>query len=84
MVRIRLARGGMKRNPFYYIVVTDSRNSRDGSFMERVGFFNPLGLNVSKRVFIKLDRIQYWINQGANPSNRVCELIKKSKRLLST
>lgn len=76
MVRIRLSRGGMKKNPFYHIVVADSRSSRDGKFIERIGFFNPFGLNISDKLNINLDRLQHWLNQGARLSNRVYKLIK--------
>lgn len=81
MVRIRLARGGFKKNPFYYMIITDSRNPRDGNFIERVGFFNPITLNSNKKLYINFDRIKYWLNQGAQPSNRVFSLIKKANVL---
>lgn len=79
MVRIRLARRGFKKNPFYSIVVTDSRKSRNGSFIELVGFFNPIKFKESRNLFLNLDKIKYWISKGAQPSNRVMYLIKKMK-----
>lgn len=79
MVRIRLARGGSKKNPFYYIVISDSRNPRDGRFIEKVGFFNPLMLNQNKKLYMNLNRIQYWLSKGAQPSNRVSVLIKNNQ-----
>lgn len=78
MVKIRLARGGCKKKPFYYVVVTDSRNSRDGRFIERVGFFNPIELDIKKGLRVNLDRINFWLNNGAKLSDRVSVLIKKS------
>lgn len=79
MVKIRLARGGSKKRPFYNVVVTDSREPRDGSFIERIGFFNPIKLNENKELFINLNKVKYWMNKGAQPSNRVLALIKKAK-----
>lgn len=79
MVRIRLARGGFKKHPFYSVVVTDSRKARNGSFIERVGFFNPIKFNKNTGLLINLNKIQYWIKKGAQPSNRVVALIKQIK-----
>jgi len=76
MVVIRLARGGAKKRPFYQVVVTDSRSARDGRFIERVGFFNPVARGNAERVRIDADRYQYWISQGAQPSERVAQLAK--------
>jgi len=77
MVSIRLSRGGAKKHPFYHIVVTDSRNRRDGRYIERLGFFNPIA--VGKDVPLRLDllRAQYWLGVGAKPSERVAKLIKQ-------
>ncbi|WMY96308.1 MAG: 30S ribosomal protein S16 [Arsenophonus sp.] len=80
MVIIRLARCGAKKRPFYQVVVTDSRNARDGRFIERIGFFNPIASGRAKKIFLKLDRIDYWISVGAQVSNRVFTLIKKIKK----
>ena len=80
MVTIRMARGGAKKRPFYNIVVTDSRNRRDGRFIERVGFFNPTAKGGEERLRIEQDRIDYWLDQGAQTSERVATLIKESKK----
>ncbi|ALO45902.1 30S ribosomal protein S16 [Pseudohongiella spirulinae] len=84
MVTIRLARGGAKKKPFYHITVTDSRNSRDGRFIERVGFFNPVARGNDERLRIDLDRVNYWAGQGAQPSERVAELIKQASKAATT
>jgi len=84
MVTIRLARGGAKKKPFYHITVTDSRNARDGRFIERVGFFNPVARGNEERLRIDLDRVSYWSGQGAQPSERVAELIKQAAQAATT
>jgi small subunit ribosomal protein S16 len=76
MVTIRLARGGAKKRPFYQVVVTDSRNARDGRFIERVGFFNPVAQGKEERLRVNAERYQYWVSQGAQPSERVAQLVK--------
>ena len=76
MVTIRLSRGGSKNRPFYQIVVTDSRNSRDGRYIERIGFFNPLARGQEERLRLDLDRVNYWKSNGAQPSDRGASLIK--------
>lgn len=80
MVTIRLARGGAKKRPFYQVVVTDSRNARDGRFIERVGFFNPLAAGQSERLRLDLDRVEHWVGLGATVSDRVAALIKDAKK----
>ncbi|MGR8981722.1 MAG: 30S ribosomal protein S16 [Gammaproteobacteria bacterium] len=80
MVTIRLARGGAKNRPFYYVVVTDSRNSRDGRYIERVGFFNPIARGSEERLRLDSDRVNYWTSQGAQPSERVAKLIKDAEK----
>ncbi|WP_083172386.1 30S ribosomal protein S16 [secondary endosymbiont of Trabutina mannipara] len=80
MVTIRLARGGAKKHPFYHIVVTDSRNARDGNFIERIGFLNPIPTGRAVSFFLDLDRIKHWISKGATVSNRVSILIKNAKK----
>jgi len=79
MVTIRLARGGAKKRPFYHVVVADSRNARNGRFIERLGFFNPVPGGQAKDEPLRLDmeRINYWIERGARPSERVAHLVKK-------
>jgi small subunit ribosomal protein S16 len=76
MVTIRMARGGAKKRPFYQIVVTDSRNRRDGRFIERVGFFNPVARGNEERLRIDRERVDYWLSQGAQASERVASLLK--------
>lgn len=76
MVIIRLARGGSKKRPFYHLTVTDSRKSRDGRFIERVGFFNPIARGQEERLRIDRDRIDHWLGQGAQASERVAQLLK--------
>ena len=76
MVTIRLARHGAKKRPFYCAVVADSRNARNGRFIERVGFFNPLA-GAEEETRLDLDRIAHWVGQGATISDRVAALIKE-------
>jgi small subunit ribosomal protein S16 len=75
-VRIRLARGGTKKRPFYRIVATDKRNPRDGRFLEKLGSYNPLLSNDNEnRVVLREDRIRHWLGVGALPSDRVCRFL---------
>ncbi len=76
MVTIRLARGGSKKRPFYHLTVTNSRNARDGRFIERVGFFNPIAAGAEVRLSVNEERVAYWLSQGAQPSERVAKLLK--------
>lgn len=80
MVTIRLSRGGSKKRPFYQIVVADSRCPRDGRFIERVGFFNPLAAGKAERLRINLERINDWIEKGASLSDRVTSLVKEAQK----
>ena len=80
MVSIRLSRAGAKNRPFYHLVVTDSRNRRDGRYIERLGFFNPLGRENTENLRIDLERVDYWLSQGAQPSDRVSSLIKTQRK----
>lgn len=77
MVTIRLARGGSKKNPYYYVTVSDKRNARNGGFIERVGFFNPTARGQEERLRIDLERVKYWQGQGAQASERVASLLKQ-------
>lgn len=77
MVTIRLSRGGAKKRPFYHVVVTDSRNCRDGRYIERLGFFNPVARGNEPRLNLQRERIDYWLGQGAQPSDRVGKLLKE-------
>ena len=79
MVTIRLARGGAKKRPFYHVVVADSRNARDGRYIERVGFFNPVARGAEVKLRMDAERIEHWISQGAKPSDRVAKLIEQNK-----
>ena len=80
MVKIRLTRGGAKKRPFYHIIVTDSRSARDGRNIERVGYFNPVAAGAEKRVELDAERIQYWIGQGAQMSDKVADLFKQNAK----
>ncbi len=76
MVTIRLARGGSKKRPFYHLTVADHRTARNGRFIERVGFFNPVARGQEERLRVDMDRIEYWQGQGAQLSERVAKLVK--------
>jgi len=78
MVVIRLARGGAKKRPFYNIVVTDSRSRRDGRFIERVGFYNPIATGNEEALRLSVDRISYWQEKGAQLSDTVAGLVKRN------
>jgi small subunit ribosomal protein S16 len=80
MVSIRLSRAGAKKRPFYHLVVTDSRNRRDGRYIERLGFFNPVGKDHEENLRIDVERVDYWIGQGAQPSDRVASLLKSHRK----
>lgn len=76
MVTIRLARGGSKKRPFYHIHVTDSRNARDGRYIERIGFFNPIARGQEEGLRVDAERVEYWVSKGAQVSERVAKLLK--------
>ena len=78
MVVIRLARGGAKKRPFYSVVVADSRTRRDGRFVERIGFYNPIATEKEEGLRIGQDRLAYWQQQGAQLSLTVARLVKQS------
>ena len=80
MVVIRLARGGAKKRPFFNVVVADSRNRRDGRFIERVGFYNPIAKDGEEGVRLALDRIGYWRDRGAKLSDTVAHLVKTAAK----
>lgn len=77
MVVIRLSRGGSKNRPFYNVVVADSRCRRDGRFIERVGFYNPVATEKDEALRLNQDRINYWTGTGAQLSDTVARLVKK-------
>jgi len=76
MVTIRLSRTGAKRRPFYHIAVTDSRNARDGRYIERLGFFNPIASGNEEQLRVDMERISHWQSKGAQMSERVAKLVK--------
>jgi small subunit ribosomal protein S16 len=80
MVTIRLTRGGAKKRPFYHIIVTDRRNRRDGRYLERLGYYNPLATEAEQGLRIDLERADYWLGQGAQPSERVAALMKQYRK----
>ncbi len=80
MVTIRLARGGAKKRPFYHLHVTDSRNARDGRYIERLGFFNPIAKGNAERFRVDSERLQHWVSQGAQLSERVASLVKEAAK----
>ena len=80
MVKIRLARGGSKKRPFYSIIVSDQRRQPSGRFIERIGFFNPMAVESEESLRIDTERADYWISQGAQPSERVANILKLVKR----
>ena len=77
MVTIRLSRSGAHTRPFSHVVVTDSRNRRDGGFIERVGFFNPIAASQEVSFQVDADRYAYWVSKGAQASARVAQLVKQ-------
>jgi len=80
MVTIRLARGGSKKRPFYHLTVANSRSARDGRFIERIGFFNPIAQGGEQRLSVDQARADYWLGQGAQPSERVASLLKEAAK----
>ncbi|NLJ13115.1 30S ribosomal protein S16 [Denitrificimonas caeni] len=84
MVTIRLARGGSKKRPFYHLTVANSRNARDGRFIERIGFFNPVATGGEVRLSVNQERATYWLSQGAQPSERVAQLLNKAAAEVTT
>ncbi len=80
MVVIRLSRGGAKKRPFYNMVVTDSRKRRDGGYIERIGYFNPVARGQEVRLHLEMDKLTYWQSVGAKLSDRVSALVKEFKK----
>lgn len=78
MVVIRFARGGSKNRPFFNVVVADSRNRRDGRFIERIGFYNPVAPEGPDGVRIQMDRLTYWQDKGAQLSDAVAKIVKRA------
>ncbi len=79
MVTIRLARHGAKKRPFYHVVVANSREARDGRYIERIGFFNPIAQGSETRLRLDLARVEHWVKCGAQPSDRVQSLIREQR-----
>jgi small subunit ribosomal protein S16 len=80
MVVIRLARHGTRNAPFYHLTVADRASKRDGRHIERVGFFNPLARGKAERLRVDLARVDYWLSNGARPSERVADLIDEARK----
>ncbi len=84
MVKIRLARAGAKKRPFYHVVATDSRKARDGRFIERLGYYNPKATGDEKQLVVDRSRVTYWQGKGAQVSDRVTFLLSHAKSSLDT
>jgi small subunit ribosomal protein S16 len=80
MVSIRLSRGGAKKRPFYHLVVADQRSKRDGRYIERIGFFNPIAIGGEVRLRVDRGRAEYWLSQGAKPTERAAQLLKQAAK----
>lgn len=80
MVVIRLALGGSKKRPFYHIVVADKRSPRGGRYIERLGFYNPVAKGQAVKFELKSERLEYWLSQGAQMSDRVSSLVAKESK----
>ena len=80
MVTIRLTRTGAKKRPFYHLNVAESSARRDGRFIERIGYFNPIATGKAQRLSVDLERFEYWVSVGAQPSDRVTALVKQARK----
>lgn len=80
MITIRLSRTGAKKQPFYHIVVTDSRKRRDSGYIERLGYFNPMARGQEVRLKLENERVDYWVGQGAQFSDRARALVKQAQK----
>lgn len=81
MVKIRLTRGGAKKRPFYHIIVTDSRSARDGRNIERLGYYNPVASGNEKRIELDISRVDHWVGQGAQLTDKVRNLYKEAAKV---
>lgn len=81
MVKIRLTRGGAKKRPFYHIIVTDSRSARDGRNIERVGYYNPVASGNEKRIELDIARVDHWVGNGAQLTEKVRNLYKEASKV---
>jgi len=80
MVTIRLSRGGAKKRPFYHVVVADGRSKRDGRYIERIGFFNPVAVGGEIKLRLDRARADHWVSRGAQPTERVAKLLKEAAK----
>ena len=83
MVKIRLSRTGAKKRPFYHLVVADGRNKRDGRFIERVGFYNPIAKGSEEVLRVDQARVEHWLGQGAQATERAAALIRRHAKAAS-
>ncbi|WP_369933580.1 30S ribosomal protein S16 [Xanthomonas tesorieronis] len=81
MVKIRLTRGGAKKRPFYHIIVTDVRSARDGRNIERVGYYNPVAQGAEPRIVLDLPRVDHWVSNGAQLTDKVRNLYKEATKV---
>jgi len=81
MVTIRLSRGGAKKQPFYHVVATDSRARRDGRYIERLGYYNPVARGDATEVQLDMERVDYWVGVGAQLSDRVAKIVKDHRKV---
>lgn len=81
MVVIRLSRGGTKKVPFYHIVVADRRMPRDGRFIERLGYYDPIAKGLATKIELNKERIEYWVSKGAQPTERVSHVIEEFTKM---
>lgn len=84
MVKIRLTRGGAKKRPFYHIIVTDSRSARDGRNIERLGYYNPVAQGAEPRIVLDLPRVDHWVSNGAQLTDKVRNLYKEATKAQAT
>lgn len=80
MVKIRLSRAGAKKRPFYHVVVTDSRERRDSGHIERIGYFNPVAKGQEIRLHLDMKKVDHWLAQGAQLTDRIAQLVKQEQR----
>jgi len=83
MVTIRLSRGGAKKQPFYHVVATDSRARRDGRYIERLGYYNPVARGDATELQLNMERVDYWIGVGAQMSDRVAKIVKNHRKVIA-
>ena len=83
MVKIRLARAGAKKRPFYHLVAADSRSPRDGRFIERLGFYNPISVGGEVRLRVNTERVDHWVSNGAQLTERAAKLVGEARAQLS-